>query len=267
MIKKFQTPAGKLELEALPEEEKLKLQIKTPQIVNYSDYKSPIIEDAWTQENVINTIHDIKNELQNYEQQSNTYPDAEKPQSSMSRFKGTSGKINPASWLLNWNVHRGDLTQQNLSNTKNLYGIEQRGNAKENIVKSTVQALTSYPNPTNTPNQQLDHAVQSMGITPAVQNLAKEFNLNNSDAQQKYRDIMQFRYNAKINPKQRNISDQQIDDYIQQYDSEGLFNNMSDEQKRFIFNDLAYNEKRNEGTAFAKQGKRLMPKRKKGKLC
>ena len=263
MITKFQTPAGAIE--ALPEEEKLKVNLKNHQIVEYPDQiYSP--EIPWTQEDVMNTIQSVKNAVQSqYNRIVEDYGVKATP-SSVSRFKGAPGKINPAPWLMNWYAHRGDLMQKNLNSTSKLNELEDRGNASENIISTLTKALTSYPNPNDTPNQQLDHALYNSEPNPAVDALAKRLNLSNPAAEQKYRDIMQFRYNNKINPRQRNMSIEQINNYINQ-DASGVFDNMTDDQKQFIFNDLAYNEKRNEGTAFAKQGKKLIPRRKKGKLC
>ena len=256
MIKKFQTPAGKLE--ELPEEEKLKITDNVPIIEDYEHYEPIIDKPKWDMQDYSNNMTNIRNRLGGW---------------GITSFGQNSkasqpGKVNPGTWLANWNSHRGDLTYENMIQTKNNFHLPTKGNANSQIVESTARALSWKPNPNNNHTQQLGEAVEHQGVTPSVKALAKQLGISESEALNKYKEIMQFRYNARVNPRERNVSQEKINSTIDAYDAQGVFDGMSDDQKNFIFNGLAYNEKNdNYGTAYAKQGKKLISRRKKGKLC
>lgn len=255
MIKKFQTPAGRLE--ELPEEEKIKIVDNVPVITEEEHYEPIINKPKWDTNDYANNMTGIRNKLNSWG-----------VTSFGQRYKASQpGKINPGAFLANWNSRRGDLTYENMVQTRQPYKYPTKQQANESVVNSTSRALDWRPNSNNDHTQQLGEAVEFQGITPAVKALAKQFGISESDALKKYKGIMQFRYNARVSPTERDMSQEKINSTIDAYDDQGVFDGMTDSQKQFIFNDLAYNERRNEGTAFAKQGKKLMPKRKKGKLC
>ena len=257
MIKKFQTPAGKLE--ELPEEEKLEINDNVPIIVEDPVYYEPIIDKPkWDMQDYSNNMTNIRNRL-------NRWGITSFGQNSKA---SQPGKVNPGTWLADWNSNRGDLTYENMIRTSETGHFPSKHDANNQVVESTARALSWRLNPNNDHTQQLGEAVENQGITPAVKALAKRLRIGESEALNKYKEIMQFRYNANVNPRARNISQEKINSTIDAYDAQGVFDGMSDHQKNFIFNELAYNEKKNnDGTAYAKQGKKLIPKRKKGKLC
>lgn len=256
MIKKFQTPAGKLEL---PKKEILEIEDNVPIIVDDQYYDEYIIDEPkWDVQDYINNMNGIKNDL-----------NKQGVTSIGQRFKPSqSGKMNPGLFLADWNSSRGDLTYKNMRRTTQPYAMyPDKRDANESIIKSTSRALSWFPNSNNDHTQQLGEAVEHQGITPAVKALAKQFGISENEALNKYKGIMQFRYNARVNPKKRDFSQESINSTIDAYDAQGVFDSMTDAQKKFIFNDLAYNENNNDETAFAKKGKKLIPKRKKSKLC
>ena len=255
MIKKFQTPAGKLEL---PKKEILEIEDNVPVIVE--DYEYPdytIHTPKWDMQDYANNMNDIRNELN--KQGITSIGQSFKP--------SQSGKINPGVFLANWNSHRGDLTFENMVQTRQPYTFPTKQEANKSIVDSTTKAINWSPNSNYDHTQQLGEAVENQGITPAVKALAKQFGISENEALNKYKGIMQFRYNARVNPAKRDFSQESINSTIDAYDAQGVFDGMTDAQKKFIFNDLAYNGNNNDETAFAKKGKKLIPKRKKGKLC
>ena len=250
MITKFQTPAGTLD--------KIEINDNVP-IIKEEQYYEPIInKPEWDFKDYANNMSEIKNAL-----------NRRGVTSYGQNFKQSQpGKINPGMFLANWNSHRGDLTYENMIQTRKPNRFPSKNAANQSVIQNTARALDWHPNPKNDHTQQLGEAVQYQGVTPAVEALAKQLGISQSDAINKYKEIMQFRYNSNINPRERNMSNEKINSTIETYDTNGVFDGMTDDQKNFIFNSLAYNGKQEyDGTAYAKQGKKLISRRKKGKLC